>query len=255
MTLLANPRRWGVPGFVLAALLGVSSPGAADWLVTREGGRVETKGIWTVKGKLVVFHTADGKLSSMRLADVDLDASRRATEEAVAAQAQAAAEPEKPPERRKSVRVITDKDVRKAETPAEESGSGEPSAGETEAAHSSARAAGSGILVETWSQERHPEEDHVLINGTLLNTSNATAADLKINVMIYDESGSLMATSQAALAAGALSPGQKSAFRAEFPGIFSFASIKFEAQSRPLNTRPQDQPIPPAPPEGSETGI
>src|SRR5688572_4712455 len=103
MTLLANPRRLGTLGLVFAAFLGASLPGAADWLVTREGGRVETKGTWTVKGKLVVFHTADGKLSSMRLADVDLDASRRATEEAVAAQAQAAAEPEKPAERKKSV--------------------------------------------------------------------------------------------------------------------------------------------------------
>lgn len=248
MTLLAHPRRWGTLVLAVAAFLAISSPGAADWLVTREGGRVETQGPWTVKGKLVVFHTADGKLSSLRLADVDLDASRRATEEAVAAQAQAAAEPEKAPEGRKSVRVITDKDVKQAEPPAEQA---EPAEDQTDAGEKpAAPAAGSGIVVETWNQERHPDDDHVLINGTLLNTSSATAADLKVNVMIYDESGGLMATSQAALAASALSPGQKAAFRAEFPGYFSFGSIRFEAQSRPLNTRPQDQPIPPAPPEG-----
>ena len=76
---------------VLATLASTVGPAKADWLITREGARVETQGAWKVKGKLVVFETADGKLSSLRVADVDLDASRRATEEAVAAQAQAAA--------------------------------------------------------------------------------------------------------------------------------------------------------------------
>ena len=108
-------------------------------------------------------------------------------------------------------------------------------------------------MVETWSQERHPDDDHITINGTLLNTSTATATDLKLTAMIYDESGTLMATSQAALATSALTPRQKAAFRAEFPGVFSFATIKFEAQSRLMNTRPEDQPIPPEPPEGGET--
>lgn len=234
----------------LSALLaaGPATPAMADWLVTREGGRVETRGAWTVKGKLVVFHTADGKLSSLRLADVDLDASRRVTEEAVAAQAQAAAEPEKPVARKKSVRVITDKDVRPAPTPAAEpEASTEEEAGEKKEA--TGPTSGPGVLVETWKQGRDPEEDHVLIDGTLQNASSATAADLKLKVMIFDEAGTLMATSQAALAASALAPGKKAAFKAEFPGYFSFATVKFEAESRPLATRPADERIPPTPPE------
>ena len=46
---------------VVAALLAAglfAAPAAADWLVTRDGGRVETKGPWKVKGKLVVFTRA-----------------------------------------------------------------------------------------------------------------------------------------------------------------------------------------------------
>lgn len=215
----------------LTVLLGAApaAPAMADWLVTREGARVETKGAWTVKGKLVVFHTATGKLSSLRVAEVDLDASRRATEDAVAAQAQAAAEPDKPATRKKPVRVITDKDFPQA-APAPEK---QP---EEEAAPAAAPAAGPGVIVETWNQARHPEEDYVLINGTLQNSSSNMAADVKLKVMIFNENGALMATSQAALEVGALPPGEKTSFKAEFPGYFSFATIRFESESRRLAT-------------------
>jgi hypothetical protein len=176
---------------------------------------------------------------------VDLDASRNATEEAVAAQAQAEAEPEKPaPERKKSVRTITDKDVRQA-GPAAAPGSPEAAAGPT---------AGPGVVVDTWSQDRDSGDGHVVISGSLQNSSGATAVDMQLKVMLYDESGSLMATSQAALGAQALPPGEKIKFRADFPGYFSFAQIKFEPQGRRLATRPADQPIPEAPPEGGDEG-
>lgn len=228
----------------LAVLLaGTAGPAAADWLVTKEGAKVETQGPWTVKGKLVVFKAADGKLSSLRVADVDLDASRNATEEAVAAQAQAEAEPEKSaPERKKSVRTITDKDVRQAGPGA--------APGSPEAASPSGPTSGPGVVVDTWKQDRDSEDGHVVINGSLQNASGATAVDMQLRVMLYDESGSLMATSQAALGAQALPPGEKIMFRADFPGYFSFAQIKFEPQGRRLSTRPADQPIPAAPPEG-----
>ena len=232
----------------LAVLVGTAGPAAADWLVTKEGAKVETQGAWTVKGKLVVFKTPDGKLASLRVADVDLDASRNATEEAVAAQAQAEAAPEKPaPERKKSVRVITDKDVRQAGPAA--------APGSPEATSPSGPTSGPGVVVDTWKQDRDSEDGHVVINGSLQNASGATAVDLQLQVMLYDESGSLMATSQAAIASQALPPGEKVIFRADFPGYFSFATLKFEPQGRRLSTRPADQPIPAAPPaDGNEGG-
>ena len=77
-----KPQPFAKIALALAAILaaGPALPAKADWLVTREGARVETQGAWKVKGKLVVFHTSTGKLSSLRVAEVDLDASRRATE-------------------------------------------------------------------------------------------------------------------------------------------------------------------------------
>lgn len=236
----------------LAVLL-PALPAKADWLVTREGARVETRGAWTVKGKLVVFQTAAGKLSSLRVAEVDLDASRRATEEAVAAQAQAAAEPEKPAERRKSVRVITDKDVRQAAPAPEAQPGGEPTGeltgeeaaaeGGEEAASAPGPASGPGLVVERWDQGNDPEKDHVVITGTLQNASGTMAADVKLKVLIFNDAGILIASSQAALRTGALPPGQKTEFKADFPGYFSFATIKFEPQGRPLATQPKpDEP-------------
>jgi len=249
-----KPQQW-VSLLVLAVLPGAAGSASADWLVTREGARVETRGAWNVKGKLVVFQTADGKLSSLRVAEVDLDASRRATEEAVAAQAQAEAEPEKPAERRKSVRVITDKDVRQAspapapaDPAAKEGGEAAP------AAPAADTTSGPVLLVQAWNQARDPEKDHVVINGMLQNTSSSLAAELKLKVLIFDETGTLIATSQAAIAKGALPPGESAAFKAEFPGYFSFATIQFDPKSRSLSTRPSDQPIPEAPPEGDNGG-
>ncbi|HWN44074.1 MAG TPA: FxLYD domain-containing protein [Thermoanaerobaculia bacterium] len=238
-----KPQPFAKIALALAAIL-AAGPAGADWLVTREGARVETQGAWKVKGKLVVFHTAAGKLSSLRVAEVDLDASRRATEDAVAAQAQAAAEPDKPAERRKPVRVITDKDFPPAAPAPDEQPEGEAEDGE-KAAPASGPASGPGLVVETWNQARHPEQDHVLINGTLQNASSDMAADVKLKVRIFNEDGALIATSQAALTAGALPPGEKATFKAEFPGFFSFATIKFEGESRRLATQATaDQPPP-----------
>jgi len=222
---------------VLAALVGAAGPAAADWLVTKEGARVETQGAWSVKGKLVVFKTAGGKLSSLRVSEVDLDASRNATEEAVAAVARDDAEPEAPAERKKSVRVITDKDVRQA-----------PAAGSTGAAGAgqAETAAGLGVVIDTWKQDRDSEDGHVVINGSLQNSSGATATNLQLEVMLYDEAGTLMASSQATLGASALPPGEKVTFHADFPGYFSFATLKFEPTGKRLMTRAPDQPIPPA---------
>jgi hypothetical protein len=217
---------------ILAALAGAAVPASADWLITREGARVETQGAWTVKGKLVVFKTADGKLSSLRVADVDLDASRNATEEAVAASAQADAEPDRPAEAKRSVRVITDKDVRQAEP-------------------GSKATSGLGVQVDTWKQDGDPKDGHVVINGSVQNASDAPAADLQLKVMLFDQNGALIASSQAALGAKTLPPGERSIFRADFPGFFSFATLKFEPQSRRSEAVPEEKPASP-PPAGED---
>ena len=101
--------RW----LVLAVACWMTAAAAsADWLVTRNGERIETQGAWQVKGRMVVFTSAAGTLSSMRTAEVDLDASTEATQQAAAAAAAPiAAEPEEPVRKRRSVRVITTEDI------------------------------------------------------------------------------------------------------------------------------------------------
>ena len=53
--------------------------GRADWLILQTGERVETKGHWTVKGKQIVYTALDQTLLSVRLSEVDLAASTRAS--------------------------------------------------------------------------------------------------------------------------------------------------------------------------------
>ncbi len=88
-------------------LAGVAS---ADWLVTRAGERIETEGGWQIKGRMVIFTRPGGTLSSVRLSEVDIDASREATAQAAEAAARPAAPAPEAPTRR-PVRVITTEDV------------------------------------------------------------------------------------------------------------------------------------------------
>lgn len=100
---------------LLAALVLVPEV-RGDWLVTREGQRIETRGAWEVRGRMIVFTAPAGTLSSIRLSEIDLDASRRLSEAAqrAAEEAAAAAEPaEDGP--REPVMTLTDRDVGRAE--------------------------------------------------------------------------------------------------------------------------------------------
>ena len=68
-------------GFGLAILL-TASPAHADWLVTRDGARIETKGAWKVDGRRVLFTVPNGTLSMIRTDEVDLDQSALVTTQA-----------------------------------------------------------------------------------------------------------------------------------------------------------------------------
>lgn len=90
-------------------LLALGSPARADWLVTRDGKSIETKGAWTVSGKVVKFTSSAGVLSSLRVDEVDLDASRDETARRNAPSAPPP--PPKPAPAKKPVLVLTDADV------------------------------------------------------------------------------------------------------------------------------------------------
>lgn len=218
---------------ILIAILAPASA-AADWLVTREGGRVETRGPWKTKGKLVVFTRADGQLSSLRLADVDLAASERATAEAVAkvkAKEAAEAKPAPPPEKKESRWVMTDKDFRQAPPPPPKEEEAKPAADETDAAGRPRLE----VVLDTWDRRNLP--DGLEIAGVLRNPSDEIAADVGVTVRLFDDTGELVATGEGRIANPALGPGETAPFRATFPGVFTFAQAKFDTRGYGLRIR------------------
>jgi glutaredoxin len=92
MTTRVLPAFGSFPLALAAALLTAAAAGA-DVIVLRDGSRVETRAGWQERGRQVVFTDLDGKLCALRLADVDLDASRAATAAAARPAAPAATKP------------------------------------------------------------------------------------------------------------------------------------------------------------------
>jgi hypothetical protein len=244
----ANARR--LPGGLLAAAICLcaavwspAAPARADWLVTNDGGRVETQGPWKVDGKRVVFTLKDGTLSSLRLTEVDLDASRQATtamaEEAAAAKATEAVEaaPVKKP-----VRILTDKDFLR-QPPAAPKDEGD--------AKKPAPDAGPGpVKVVDWKQSHNQDTRALEISGSVRNTGPDLAVAVSVNVRLFNPRGEQFATQPASVDMRSLHPGQNTAFIAVFPDVIDFASAKIDVLSTPFITRPNapaDAEAPPPP--------
>ena len=216
-------------------LTAAAAPSAADWLVTREGGRVETKGSWQTKGKLVVFTLPDGKLSSLRLSDIDLEASQRATAEAAAA-AQAPPPVAAPAKPREAKVVLTDADFKRtAPAPAPAAPGEEKKDGEGEAKEASK------LAVASWERAQS-ENGHVVITGTVRNDAPDDVIGSVVTVLLYDETGKLLVSGDAVLSSTVLPAGQTGSFRAEFPDIFAFGAVKFEARGLHVQSKAAEAP-------------
>lgn len=114
MKQLGHSAKISMRSLVVALLLcALSSHAHADWLVTTDGRTIETRGAWTVAGKLVQFNTAAGTLSSLRVAEVDLEASRAETARRNAPPAPAPVPG--PAAAKKPLLVLTDADVKHAD--------------------------------------------------------------------------------------------------------------------------------------------
>lgn len=234
------------PALLLLGALG-ASPAPADWLVTHDGARIETRGAWEVRGKTVVFELPNGRLSSLRLSEVDLEASDRATAEAAAAATSRQAETARTAPK-KAVFVLTDEDVGHigpAGTAAPPSAAEGEIAAEGESATQGASGATRDALeVVSWQELEGAAGDGVVISGTARNNSDAVASSVALSVVLYGMDGQVLATHGAQLSASALPPGQSVSFRAEFPGIFAYGAVRFDFQYQPLRT--QTSPPPPS---------
>lgn len=222
-----------------AALL-LLAPAAlrGDWLVAKDGSRIETKGAWTVKNNLVLFTQPNGTFSSLRLAAVDLDASAAATAKAK--------EPVAPTEtsqaRRPAVLVLTEKDL----PPVPEAG--EEAEGQGKDAKSNAPA--EQMAVTGWDRVNLPDAAGVQVTGTVINQGKSIATGGTVLVSLFDEAGAMLVTSQAELSGKPISPGQGESFTVDFPGVTDFATAKFAVSSRGFRLM-EDAPQAGETPEGA----
>jgi len=211
-------------------------PAAADWLVLRDGSRVETAGPWKTKGRQVIFTRPGGSLSALRLADVDLEASADATAASKVAAAEAAAGEsaagEAEPRRRVSVMVLTDEDIRPAEEALEESEAGaeeadaeESETEEGEQAESEAESAASEpVVLVSWESRDSQNFDGLEIIGSVRNTGDDIAASLSVKIQVKDEDGNPLKDTEAFLQEPSLGPGQSTTFRALLTGVYVLAA-------------------------------
>jgi hypothetical protein len=207
-------------------LLAAVSPLAADWLVLKDGsGRVETKGPWQVQGSQVVFHLPNGALSSLRLRDVDLDASQQAAVEAAASKPPAT--PPVDPTERRAVLTLTDKDVAHVE----------PTPSPAPAAAAPAVAApASRIAVSEWHQDFEASAQGVTLVGEITNTSRDVVGEIHVTATLMDDKGELLASGNGLLGTSTLKPGDRTIFRVSIPGVYNYSDVKFETRSAALKT-------------------
>ncbi len=255
--------RTAVLPLVLGAAL-TAAPAAGDWLVLRDGTRIETAGPWEVQGSQVVFTPPGGRLSALRAADVDLEASAAATRAAAAEPAPGAgagASRSDAARPKKAARVFTDETVAPRSAVGEDGGDAETveagldTAGDAEAGAAEAgdaQAGGEPVQVVAWSRRDSADDAGLEVVGTLRNTGEAFAADIRVKVTVHDPEGQTLFDTRAFLGASALAPGATTRFRARLPGIHFFAGEpSFEVSSDAFSV---GAPPPPEEEAGAEEG-
>jgi hypothetical protein len=217
---------------ILMAAVTVGAPAYGDVLVTRDGSQLETRGPWEVQGRLVVFTRPDGTLASIRLRDVDLEASEEATSTAAAAEREAAKQASQSgenredatSEHRESAWVLTDADfTRRLIIDDPEAQEGETT---EEGAASEAADATRPPVVLSYEREVDLVDQHVRI----------TASAVSLEVSLFDEQGELIQMRRAELAEAILSPGAETSFHVDFPEVFAFSAVQFRPRSVNLET-------------------
>lgn len=253
---LAAHRPLAAASLVVLAIAAL--PAGADWLVLRDGARVETRGAWTEKGRLVVFTGKDGRLASLRADTVDLGASRLATAEATRAEeeeqaaATAAPAPAEPP---RAVRRITNADIPTGSSPA--AGGGGTAAGETTRGGEAVGepAAPGDLQVRDAAQEMDPIDGHLIVRGRLANTAQRTAAAVEVVVHAFGPEGVELGSLPADLGVEALIPGASTPFEAHFHDVFTGAfGLRFTPAATYLESRPPDDAPERGEPESEDDG-
>ncbi len=235
--------RASLPGLLVVFLAAGGSlsggPAVGDWLVTSDGSAVETRGSWEVKGRLVIFHTADGTFASMRLNEVDLGASEARTE--AAAKAKSSRPSEKPVPAPRATFVLTDADVGHVDpaTLANRAAARDDPEADTENRPAAAAAAEGEVMAKednpleviSWDAVLGANSDGVRNRGVVRNPSEFFASDISLDVTVLDLEGGEIEARIASMEAHALAPGEQGEFEVSFPGVFTVGDALFEVTS------------------------
>lgn len=239
--------RWTLAALGVALAAVTLGPAAADWLVTKDGARVETQGSWRVESRLVVFKRPDGTFASMRLSEVDLEASRRVTREMAEAERAAAArnaEEQRPAERREPIARLTEKDlppVGSSRRSADEDGEDAPAGRSAPRESGEADTRPDPIVVSTWSEVSEVDGDGLAFVGELRNTSEHMALGVGVTVTLFDEEDEEIASSDAVLTGTALPAGKSGGFRADFPGVFHYVRADFDVAADVVRSQTEEE--------------
>lgn len=232
---MSRTRRWALATGALVVAVGLLLPAAADWLVTRDGSRVETVGPWRVESRLVVFKRPDGTLGSLRLSDVDLEASRRLTDEMTAREAAAERREREAPEERERpvIARLTEKDLPPVDRPP----AAERSDGE---ATDASRQEPSDLDIVSFREVSGADSEGVAFTGAVRNRTEHMAVGVGVTAVLYDEEGEEIRRGEARLTSNALPSGQSAGFRADFPGVYHYARVVFDVTGNLLRTAAPD---------------
>ncbi len=189
---------------------------SADWLVTKEGARIETKGPWKVKGAVVVFTLPNGTLSSMRVRELDLDESALVTAEAnKPPEEEVGEEPEAP--QRPVVAEITNENIRRAAPPSDSGEEGEDGRG---GAGTPPRAVVTPPYeVLAWNVVDRTDISGIEVRGTLRNGGEETVANLSVVIRLLTPDDAFVEERRGNLQSSLLRAQAATNFSAAFPNL------------------------------------
>ena len=247
-------------------ILTLAAPAAwADWIVTKDHGMFEIRGSWKQQGKMIVFTSMAGTLSSMRSDRVDFEASKKATDDAAKAAAEASepapaptADEAKP--KKRAAWVLTDKDFKKntgdGSEPSADAATG-PAARDT--SKDVVPGSSSGLKITKWDRVNPTDPTTVTgvqLSGKVQNTSADLQSDLSITASFFDDAGTALGKFVAVLTNSKLQPNESADFTVVGTGVWNFSTVKFELHATGFKlhpppaaaAKPADGAPPPPPP-------
>ena len=198
----------------------------ADWLITQNGERIETKGPFKVEGRRVLYTRPNDTLAAVRLSEIDLEATERYAEELRNPRPKAK---KKTRSNQDSKLVLDGSNVSRFKAPRVRPGE-------------AAADAQTGVVVSSW-KEVNDAGYELEVRGTVVNNTAAYASNVEIRATAYDESGKALETLTARPQKRLLGQGESTTFYVKFPGIFMTNDMTFEVKHQGVVIRePADDP-------------